>query len=114
LPEKDSALLWDMLTTAREVQRLASGRDRSDLEEDAGFRMAIERGLEIIGVAASRVSEELRSAHPEIPWHPIISQRNIIAHQYEDIILELVWGVVTRRIPELIAQLTPLIPEEPA
>jgi uncharacterized protein with HEPN domain len=110
LPEADLAYLWDMLNTARELQRLATGKDRHDLDEDGGFRMAVERGLEIIGVAASRVSQELRSAHAEIPWQPIISQRNVIAHEYGDIILDQIWLVLTIRVPELIQRLEPLLP----
>ncbi len=101
-----------MLNTARELERLASGKDRDGLDEDAGFRMAVERGLEIIGVAASRVSQELRSEHPEIPWQPIISQRNVIAHEYGDIILDQIWLVLTKRVPELIRLLAPIVPPE--
>jgi uncharacterized protein with HEPN domain len=112
LPKDDVALLWDMLDAARSVQRFASGRSRDDLDEDAAFRMAVERGLEIVGVAASRVSPSFRLDHAEISWQPIISQRNVIAHEYGDIILDEIWRVVTERIPELIILLEPLVPQE--
>lgn len=71
--------------------------------------MAVERALEIIGEAARRVSETFKQAHPEIPWRSIIAQRNVLAHEYNEIEQELIWTVATVRIKELIANLEPLI-----
>ena len=59
------------------------------------------------------MSEGFRQEHPEIPWNSIIEQRNVIAHQYEEIRQERLWYVVTSNIPILIAQLEPLIPPLP-
>ena len=101
-----------MLDTAQQIHGFAAARVRDDLDDDVKFRLAVERGLEIIGVAASRVSPEYRSEHPEVPWQRIISLRNVIAHEYGDIILDQIWVVVKERIPELIALLGPLIPPE--
>jgi len=41
-----------------------------------GTRAAVERFIEIMGEAASRMSSELREAHPEIPWAEIVAMRN--------------------------------------
>jgi uncharacterized protein with HEPN domain len=106
-----------MLRTARKIQGFLAQRERQDLDEDEQLCLAVERALEIIGVAASRVSPELRTEHPEISWRRIIALRNVIAHEYGEIILDEIWTIVTNRVPELIAQLEPLIPpapEEPA
>ncbi|MEQ9551633.1 MAG: DUF86 domain-containing protein [Coleofasciculus sp. G3-WIS-01] len=65
--------------------------------------------LEILGEAARRMSDDFRQAHPEIPWSDIIGQRNVIAHQYDNIELEQLWSVVTSDIATLITQLEPLI-----
>jgi uncharacterized protein with HEPN domain len=59
------------------------------------------------------MSDAFRQEHPEIPWSSIIAQRNVIAHQYEEIQQERIWSVVTSDIPTLIAQLDPLIPPLP-
>jgi uncharacterized protein with HEPN domain len=99
-----------MLQAARELQSFVKGRLRDDLDEDRMFRLAAERAIEIIGVAASRVSEDFRTAHPEVPWQGVIGQRNVIAHEYGEIIVDRLWVVATQHIPELIALLEPLIP----
>ena len=63
------------------------------------------------------MSAEFRSAHPEIPWQRIVGLRNVIAHEYGDIIFDRIWDVLTQDVPELIRLLEPLmppLPEEPA
>jgi uncharacterized protein with HEPN domain len=102
-----------MLMAAREVQEFARDRQREDFDNDRMLRRATERAIEIIGVAASRVSPDFRSAHPEVPWQGVIGQRNVIAHEYDDIILDRLWVVATQHIPRLIAALEPLVPPPP-
>lgn len=65
----------------------------------------MERNLEIIGEAARNVSENARSMFPDIPWRSVIGLRNIIAHEYGEILQEKVWGICTNRLPDLIKQL---------
>jgi uncharacterized protein with HEPN domain len=77
-------------------------------------RLATERRIKIIGEAARRVSEDFRNTHPDIPWRPIIAQRNILTHEYGEVIEEKIWRVATRHIHALIEQLEPLVPDPPA
>jgi uncharacterized protein with HEPN domain len=102
-----------MLKTARGIQGFLTQRRREDLDKDYQLRLAVERALEIIGVAAARVSSEFRAEHAEVSWRRIIALRNVIAHEYGDIILDEIWTIVMNRIPELIAVLEPLIPPPP-
>ena len=75
--------------------------------------LAVERAVEIIGEAARRVSEEFRSAHPEIPWRSMIAQRNVLAHEYGEIKHERMWLLVTEHLPALIRDLEKLVPPIP-
>ncbi|MEK7331140.1 MAG: HepT-like ribonuclease domain-containing protein [Candidatus Eisenbacteria bacterium] len=51
--------------------------------------------------------------HPEFPWHQRIAQRNMLAHEYGDIRHEMIWRVVSERIPELLTILERLVPPPP-
>jgi len=113
LPDKDAAYLWDMLETARRLQRFAERNDQQDFGEGTMPRLALERLFEILGVAAMRVSEEVRAAHPAIPWQRIVGLRNVIAHEYDEIIFDRLWEVLTQDVPQLIRLLEPLIPPPP-
>jgi len=86
-------------------------------DRDAAFlvlRYAVERQLTVIGEAARRVSPAYRRAHPEIPWQGIIGQRNVIAHEYGEVLVERVWRAAKERVPELAAILDRLVPPAPA
>ena len=47
-----------------------------------------------IGELSGQLSEELRSASDEIPWSQVKGMRNIVAHHYGSIRLEIVWNTV--------------------
>lgn len=111
---KDAAYLWDMLDAARAVQEFVASRTFSDYAADRMLRGAVERHIEIIGEAASRLSPGFRDAHPEIPWHRIIAQRNVLAHEYGEIEHQLIWKVAVQYVPELARQLDKLMPPLPS
>jgi uncharacterized protein with HEPN domain len=106
----DRAYIYDMLTAARLLCQFAEGQTMNQFQNDPMRRSAIERQIEIIGEAANRTSSEFKHQHPEIPWRKIIGQRNILAHEYDDIAVEILWNVVTIHIPQLIQQLETILP----
>jgi uncharacterized protein with HEPN domain len=111
--ERDAAYLWDMLQAATLAVKFVGPITLDGYVTDELVQAAVERKLEIIGEAARRVSEGFKTAHPEIPWKSIVSQRNFMAHEYSEVRPERIWGVVKVRLPELIAQVEPLLPPLP-
>lgn len=61
---------------------------------------AVVRNLEIIGEAAKNIPDEIREQHPDVPWKKIVGLRNITAHEYFGIDLEVIWQIVTKNLPE--------------
>jgi len=109
---KDMARLWDMLDAARAAVEFTRGHRYEDLLADRMLRSAVERSLEIIGEAARRVSQEVREGSPEISWKSIIGLRNVLAHEYGEILYERIWMICTDRLPDLICKLEALGVEE--
>jgi uncharacterized protein with HEPN domain len=108
--DRNPAYLWDMLQAAREVEAMLADHDLAAFLDDLVLLRAIERGVEIIGEAARRVSVVYMTAHPEIPWRRIIGQRNILAHKYGQIDHALLYKTAVEDIPALIARLKVLLP----
>ena len=54
-----------------------------------------------IGEFVGRLSDEFRDNHQEINWQEIIGMSNIFAHNYEDVIDDIVWDVIQEDIPNL-------------
>lgn len=111
--ERDPGYVWDMLDAARSVREFTTGVTHDEYLGDRKLQLAVERALEIIGEAARLVSPTFKANHAEIPWKVMIGQRNVLAHEYGEINQERIWLVASRRIPELIELLEPLLPPPP-
>jgi uncharacterized protein with HEPN domain len=92
--------LRDILEAIAAIDRYRD-RDRSAFEQDEMLQGWFLRHLQIIGEAARRLLEELRSLAPDIPWHKIIGMRNILVHGYFAIDLDVVWDAVQQDVPLL-------------
>lgn len=66
--------------------------------------------ITIMGEATKRLSREFRSQHTEVPWDDIAGMRDIIAHQYYRLDMNIVWQVIQRNIPDLLIMMVPLLP----
>ncbi len=75
------------------------------------FSLALVRCLEVLGEAASKVSEEVRSRLPGIPFSRMVSTRNRLIHAYFDVDLDVVWKTVTENLPPLVDGLESAIAE---
>lgn len=65
-----------MIDAAEHAVRFIAGRTRADLQDDKMLQFALIRAVEIIGEAAGKVSDEIRSVSPGIPWQAIVGMRN--------------------------------------
>jgi uncharacterized protein with HEPN domain len=108
--ERDLAYIWDMREAARDVMDFVEGVSYVSFCSDKKVRYAVERRIEVIGEAARHVSQSFQESHPEIPWKRIIGLRNILAHEYGEILVERIWRVAVENVPELYVALDRLIP----
>lgn len=108
--ERDAAYLWDMLQAARDASAIVAGIDEQQLQRDRMRMLAIERGMELIGEAARRVSSSFREKHPQIPWKEMIGLRNILAHEYGRVDHAQLYATAMKDVPVLIAALEQLLP----
>lgn len=101
-----------MFDAAKEMYSFTSGKSRKDLDTDRKLALALVKDIEIIGEAASKVSEEARSKYPTVPWLDIINMRNRLIHAYFDIDLDIVWDTATKDLPPFISILEKIIRAE--
>lgn len=109
----DRIRLQHMLDAACEALSFAEGQRRADLDGNRMLALSLVKCIEIVGEAASRISQETQEEAPQVPWSDIVSMRNRLIHAYFDIDLDRVWDTVEGDLPVLIAQLEDLLRAAP-
>ena len=105
MEENDIIRLDHMLEAAREIRLFTRGKTKDDLEKDRILTLALIKEMEIIGEAASQVSQEARDQIPGIPWQKIIGMRNRLIHVYFEIDEDILRDTILYDIPRLIEEL---------
>jgi uncharacterized protein with HEPN domain len=71
-----------------------------EFQKDLKTRRAVERNVEIIGEAMSRILK----VHPTIKishTRKIVDTRNRIIHEYDSVSEEILWGIIIKNLPDL-------------
>jgi uncharacterized protein with HEPN domain len=110
LPDRDAALLLDMLLASQDAQGFVSALNKDAFLASRLHQSAVIRSLEIIGEAAGNVSAATQAAYPEIPWREITAMRHRLIHGYADVDLNRVWDTVQDHLDQLIASLQRIVP----
>ena len=101
-----------MLDAAKEAVLFVKDKSKTDLNKDRMLVLSLVKEIEIIGEAASKISDKLKTKYFLIPWLDIIGMRNHLIHAYFDVDLDLVWKTVTHDLPFLITEIEKSIPSK--
>src|SRR5438309_10533422 len=99
----DNQYLLDITEAANRISEYISGVERRDFLGHNMMKAAVVREIEIIGEAASRISQSLKDAHPEVPWKDLAQLRNFYIHVYDRVKYERVWATANNQIPRILA-----------
>ncbi len=91
-----------MLEAACGVRAIAGSITFLQFDGSLLHQWGIVHGLQMIGEAASHVSEFERQGFPALPWKRVVGFRHLAVHEYFRIETEEVWRIATENIPELI------------
>ncbi len=109
---REELYLRDIIEAANFVAQFIAGFDRAAFQQSELVQSAVAHKLSIVGEAAARMPEEVRSRHPEVPWPKIVAFRNIMVHAYFGIDWDEVWRAATRECPALKAQIEVVLEAE--
>ena len=109
MSKHDEIRILHMLDAIEEALSFVSDKDRKHLDQERMLVLALIKDIEIVGEAASRISDEAKQAAPDIPWASITGMRNRLIHAYFDINLDILWQTVSKDLPELSNQLQKVI-----
>jgi uncharacterized protein with HEPN domain len=99
----------DILAAAERATRFVGEMDLAAFKADERTASAVLHQIFLIGEAAARLPDEIRNRTPDVPWEEIIGMRNIIAHGYFEVDLEVPWKTVRLDLPPLREQMRKLL-----
>ncbi|GAA3675757.1 hypothetical protein GCM10022237_39150 [Nocardioides ginsengisoli] len=100
--ERTTHALREILRLAEVGRRFAArGHDWYVSDPDNAPGLAAESLIIKVGENVARVSDELRSAHPEVPWRVIKDMRNRLAHYDQATDYEVVWNTIDGDFPQI-------------
>jgi len=101
----DRLLTEDILESISKIKRYTEGLDKSSFSEDEMIVDAVVRNFEIIGEAANRISEQVKTENPDVEWRRIIGLRNRIVHEYFGIDINILWTIIENNLDDLKQQI---------
>jgi uncharacterized protein with HEPN domain len=103
--------LRHILAEADYLGARTAGLTRDAFLADETLQRAFVRSLEIIGEAAKKVPDGFRAEHPAVEWRAMAGMRDRLIHDYFGVDYDLVWDVVSNRVPALHRQVVALLEE---
>ena len=104
MSRSDDQRIADILDAASEVAEIVARGEKAFATEPI-LQRAAERLLEIIGEAASTLTDDTTDQLPEIEWQDIRRLRILLAHHYHRVDPDQVWVVASVAVPEMRARL---------
>ena len=96
--------LFDAHQASQAIRKFLKGKNFEDYTEDLMLSSAVERQFEILGEALKRIRDRDEDfLETSITgWRGAISFRNILAHGYDHIDSEIIWGIIEDDLPVLV------------
>lgn len=108
---RDELYLGDIVGAADSIAEFVAGYDFEAFVNSELVRSAVVQKFAIIGEAAGRISNELRTRYAQIEWSQIIAFRNILVHAYFGTDWNEVWTTATVDCPVLRGQAANILAE---
>ena len=114
--ETSRIVIQKMLGYCDDIQNLRTRYDDSfeRYVSDIAFRYACDMCILQIGELTTRLSDDFKAQHADVPWRLIKSMRNIHVHEYENVEFDTVWKTLTEDIPKLKSHLEKILAAEEA
>lgn len=101
--------LDDILEAIKRIEKYTKGLTLRSLKKDDLTIDGVVRNLEIIGEAAKNIPGQVKQKYAEIGWKKISGLRDILAHEYFGVDLEVVWDIVKNKLPILKTQVNHIL-----
>ena len=103
MKNEDRSILGRIVKYCSDIESLLTeyGNSYEQYKNRISFQYSCNMCIIQIGELVGRLSDDFIDGHSEVPWYAIKAMRNLHAHDYERVDLEIVWNTLTEEIPDL-------------
>jgi len=85
----------------RNIEEYTKDMNLVVMKENKLIRDAVIRNLEVIGEAVKNIPKTVKDKYPQIEWREIAGLRDILAHRYFEVDLEIIGDIIKNKLPGL-------------
>lgn len=93
--------LRDIAEALDRIRTYCDGLTFEQFSADSRTVEAVQFNFIVIGEAARHLPEDLVARSPELPWAEMRGLRNVVAHAYFAVSLDILWQTITHDLPPL-------------
>src|SRR3972149_6412587 len=93
-PRKWTFRLRHIIEATERIQEYVAGMTCAEFVADRRSVDAVLRNFMVIGEAARHIPEPVMTRHPGVPWAQMRGMRNVLAHDYDRVNLDVVWNTI--------------------
>lgn len=94
-----------MVLAIEEAMEFTKSTDLLGFQKDRKLLLAVIKEIEIVGEAASKISNDFQKKYSNIPWKEIVAIRNRLIHGYFDVNAEIIWNTLKNELTVLVKTL---------
>lgn len=84
----------------------------ADFRADLKTQDAVIRNFLIIGEAVKNLPVDLKKRYPAVEWKQMAGLRDVMAHGYYRVDYEVVWEIITEKLPALRKDIVHILKDE--
>jgi len=102
---KNEVIITKLIGYIDKIQQYVGAANITEFRSNTMLLEACVFCLSQMGELVQRLDDDYKTAHHEIPWSKISGMRHRIVHDYDGIVIEIIWDTITTDLPTLKNQL---------
>ena len=108
MSRSDKVYLQDIVESIEIINTYIGNKTDFEFSRDLMVQDAVIRRFEIIGEAASKISEKIKTENPTVQWRLMKEMRNKLIHEYFGVSAITIYSTIKFDLPILKEQLSKL------
>lgn len=104
--------LQHILDETTYIMTSSTDLNKATFVQDETLKRAYVRSIEVIGEAVKQLPDGLRQKYNAIEWRLMAGMRDRLIHNYFGVDYDIVWDVVSNKIPMLDAEVKIILKQE--